>query len=469
MGNPVFGNDTRVRRPIFTFAEKCPSFKKPPICNAQLDPSNRVATFGGFGRGQLPAQPDIAGMGVIATFAILTVFAFVISLALISMNIGDLFWPRYIQGLRNGVKQIISRGAAPAPAVPANPFGTHGFRRNSSVRAVILAIIDLQMVLTVAYGYNFALDGVCSASVYHYYIFVNVVLMSCSSSILAILVLPNYWKTPMSALFRLAATTAVFFFALDLIIKQQEGVNHLPEKWPDSDSQDSLSLLPVMCFLDTNFTVTVNNTIANIGNSVVALQLSDTEPLQLEFYFFVILAGCFGFGALGQTIFWCLRRREDKGSRHGRFRPIKKVLSFLWLASWGSSFAVTCWCLAYVVHVRNWVNDSGWLKLNLDTNTNPGSEIVGLSQLLPLWALALILVALLDHLWVVGSSEAAVAAAATPQPQPGSPPRKPLKMRGAGSGVKKPKVRPSMGQAGPPRRPKNLQNREPRLPFQPNR
>ncbi|KAF8850739.1 hypothetical protein BDZ45DRAFT_808886 [Acephala macrosclerotiorum] len=439
MSNPIFSNTTRVRRSILTFAEQCPSFKKPPICDAQLDSSNQVATFGGFGRGQLPAQPDIAGEGVIASFAILTVFVFIISLALVVLNISDLFYPRYIRGLRNGVKRITSRGAV--LAAPANHYGGHGFRRNSSVRAVILAIIDLQMVLTVTYGYNFAFDGVCAASVYHYYVFVNV--------------------TPMSAFFRLAATAAVFFFALQLIIKQQLGLNHLPEKWPNSDSQDSLLLLPAMCFLDTNFNVTVNNATVSVGSSIVALQLSDTKPLQFEFYFFAILAGCFAFGFLGQIIFLCLRRREDKGGRHGRFRFIKKVFSFLWLVSWGVSFAVTCWCLTYVVGVKEWVKDSGWLKPNLDTGTNPESEIVGLSQLLPLWALVLILVALLDHLWVVGSSKAAAAT----RPRPGSPPKKPLKTRGAGLGVGKPKAQPFMGQGGPPRRPQNLQNREPRLPF----
>ncbi len=127
------------------------------------------------------------------------------------------------------------------------------------------------MVFTVAYGLNFASDGVCSASVYHYYVFVNVVLMSCASSILAIIVLPNYWKTPMSAVVRLAATAAVFFFALQLVIKQQQGLNHLPEKYPDNNSQDSFLLLPAMCFLDTSFDVTVNMEIPKSWEAVTGL------------------------------------------------------------------------------------------------------------------------------------------------------------------------------------------------------
>ncbi|KAE8447098.1 hypothetical protein EG329_011082 [Mollisiaceae sp. DMI_Dod_QoI] len=435
MSDPAASDVPVVRRSIFTFAEKCPSFANKPNCDVQLNSSNQVVTFGGFEKGQLPAQPDIAGEGVIAGFAILTIFIFVISLFLIFLNIVDLFHPRYIQSIRNRVA---------ARTAPGN-----GFRRHASVRAVILAIIDLQMVFTVAYGLNFASDGVCSASVYHYYVFVNVVLMSCASSILAIIVLPNYWKTPMSAVVRLAATAAVFFFALQLVIKQQQGLNHLPEKYPDNNSQDSFLLLPAMCFLDTSFDVTVNNVKvnnaavnagSNAGSNVAALRLSDNAPLQFEFYFFVILSGCFTFGFLGQAIFCCVRRREDKGTRNGRSRFFKKIFSFLWLVSWVLSFAVAIWCLVYVVRVRNWVGDSDWIKPGLDTK-NPESEIVGLAQLLSLWALVLILVAVLDHLWVIGSSQAAIA----PQPRLSPSSKKPLKMRGKGSGGKRFKSRPFMG------------------------
>lgn len=122
---------------------------------------------------------------------------------MILLNIGDLFTPAHIRAARARARfrirdlfRPISLDKPQVAATPKAPIphldGGRGFRRHPSFRAIVLAVIDVQLIALVAYGWHFHWTGICQATTYHFYVYVNMALMGLANTVLAALVLPNY-------------------------------------------------------------------------------------------------------------------------------------------------------------------------------------------------------------------------------------------------------------------------------------
>jgi len=274
--------------------------------------------------------------------------------------------------------------------------GDSDFRGSGLMKALVLATVDVQLILLVAYGWNFSEFGICTMSAYHYNVFINVVLIACSSFILAALVLPSYWKNPIAAGLRVIATMVVFFFAFTLMIRQHNAFDRIPERLPPPSRNNSLLLLPATCFLDPILSVT--NTITSAqGNAII----SERNSLTVEFWFFVVLSALFVLGIFGQGVFLCLRRRSETSRRSGKHGFANKSLALIWIVIWVAVVIIFSCSFNYVLRVRQWVDKSGWREIDPLTGKNPESEVVGLGQLLPVWALVLIIFAFFTQLYVI--------------------------------------------------------------------
>lgn len=181
-------------------------------------------------------------------------------------------------------------------------------------RSLFLATSDSQTFLALAYGISFWLAGKCTMSAYHYAIATDIVLLTCSNFNASTFMIRDYWRAPVTTIFRYGAITVIYFFLGLMLNLQRKRLNN-PEWRPPLSRNNSIILLPASCFLDPDFRVFNKMSEArldNIGRPMAWF----TMP---EFGLYIPTTTIFAIGFL-ENLFQCLccRGRENKPEKPNR-------------------------------------------------------------------------------------------------------------------------------------------------------
>ena len=267
-------------------------------------------------------------------------------------------------------------------------------RLRAFVRTIILGISDSQTILAIAFGFNFAAMSKCSLTSYHYGVALDTILITCSSMVLSVAMVRDYWESPLAALIRWLMMTFVFV-CLGVTLVYEEQWSHSPE-WPPGHQQtDSLVLLPVACLLEGDLFSQLNASLSPEQASYLHIgQLSN--PGQ-EFLMYIFLAGAYGLAHLAHIVRSVVHRPKDgklPWLKEGSPRAIATVIYWLFVLITPTAISFLCW--VDISQARTWASNSGWLNGDGPNNTNPEERLFDIGQFLPL---------LTAGLWVITLAE----------------------------------------------------------------
>jgi hypothetical protein len=275
------------------------------------------------------------------------------------------------------------------------------------VRTIALAVSDSQSLLALAYSVNFKpfmpfTPEVCTMTVYHYTIAINYILMSLSAAVMSVLMVQNYWKTPIASVLRTCAHATVFIFMF-MIMSNQLARPTFPEWEPTFHRKDSAILLPAACFFDPDLDETLKKTfdgfnatqLNEVGTPYAPRQYSNEfSLLVINLMLYILALSRYAAPRAYQVCQYYINDNFDFGNREfGLYKNISFILF------WVVSTIATCVSLIVLARhiwvLRAWADQSGWLQL-LPNGTNPESNMSGLAQIAPILALGCIAIAVAD-------------------------------------------------------------------------
>lgn len=88
----------------------------------------------------------------------------------------------------------------------------------------------------------------CSISAYHYDVVANMLLITCSTHLVAVTVARNYWDNPLPSLVRIAVTAVLYIVTGVLLSNQGTESKSFPTVVPPGSEKYSDLFLPAACF-----------------------------------------------------------------------------------------------------------------------------------------------------------------------------------------------------------------------------
>ncbi|KAI0397196.1 hypothetical protein F5Y17DRAFT_13600 [Xylariaceae sp. FL0594] len=186
-------------------------------------------SIGGYRKGEFPADPDIAGVGRLGVFIAVTSFA-------LTACIVSVLWQ-----MAKTIKWKKPRKEDDKRRVSFTDI----------LETLVMACSDQQLFTGAAYALTLRYLRGCTVSAYHYNIIANMLLLTCATHLMSVIIVRNYWKYPWLSIVRILAITGVFTVTGLLFTNQNAAGKHFPTGIPDADQSDSLIFLPAACFQDS--------------------------------------------------------------------------------------------------------------------------------------------------------------------------------------------------------------------------
>ncbi|KAI1134295.1 hypothetical protein F5Y05DRAFT_237420 [Hypoxylon sp. FL0543] len=346
--------------------------------------------IGNYTKGQFPADPDIAGIGILGVFVAVTSFA-------IAAGLLSLFWQL---AKTWGWKTTYNEKQKAE-------------RRNRTslsdiLETIILACSDQQVFTGAAYALTLQFGKGCSISAYHYNIVANMMLLTCATHLISVTIVRNYWKFPWLALLRIACITFVFI-ATGLLMTNQNANSGMPFPTgvPDANVTDSSLFLPAVCFQTGGPTAlnTFKETTSTASTFFKDNLAQSTPRNKIQGWNLYIMTLLFyGAAIIAESIRFFRRGRSRPGLRAhvaNQFRrccrlgtPVRKIVQnvFLFYLAFGVGLSLVVIIIStkYIFDLRRWVDKSGWIGLD-DNDENPENDATSFGQLVPIFSSALIL------------------------------------------------------------------------------
>ncbi|KAH6651354.1 hypothetical protein F5144DRAFT_589589 [Chaetomium tenue] len=352
-----------------------------PNCSIVLSEDNTTAvSLGGIEMGQFPGDPDIAGAGVLGAFLCVTVASLLLSIA------SSAWWSA------KNIFGVVNRLTREEKAIKNWQISIAGI-----VEALVITCSDQQVFTGGAYVITLRYAKACSISAYHYNIVANILLVTCATHLMAVTVARHYWQHPYVGVLRITVTTLVFVITGVLLSNQGSGSLGFPTEIPSYTDQYSPMLLPAACFQTGDYTFDQEIKKAVKAGSATAFftgQIHGWTNYLIMFLFYLIAVGV----SLGRVI----RRGMGRNGRRKKFvAGLKKMFPFLFVIKrffyviFGlyllAGIALCGWTIAnaavYVLHLRSWVDKSGWMQLS--NNGNPENDPSTFGQLVPVLLMSL--------------------------------------------------------------------------------
>ncbi|KAF4635912.1 hypothetical protein G7Y89_g2182 [Cudoniella acicularis] len=354
-------------------------------CTVQFDSSNEFQSIGNISKGNLTAEPGIAGMGV----WIGTAYTLLVILAVFGVVAFE-YAPRWVFGR---ILKQNSRGhmyvTRPIWAFSDPQDNESKFRQ--AIRSLVLGIADTQMVLVIAQTLNFVTLGKCSLSAYHFRAAIDAMLISFSCVVLSVAAVRSYWRSKPTAILRLIFSIGIYI-CISIVI--YSGTSYATDWPPPTSTNDSLIVFPVACLLENDLFAEVQSRLDKQPNAMRGS--IDSLAFPVEIVFLDILGPAFAFAHLASIV------RRGYG-RHGEGNNVVTIWINKWhgiLAAVYWSFvtipptAIAIWCWVKIGQARYWVSNSGW-----QGNPNPEDSIWDTGQLVPLLSFILFLVSVSNTVW----------------------------------------------------------------------
>ncbi|KAI1811890.1 hypothetical protein GGS20DRAFT_578745 [Poronia punctata] len=343
-------------------------------------------SIGGYTKGEFPADPDIAGIGILGVFIAVTSFA-------LAASATTVFW----------------QAAKTFKWTSRDPKAVEDKRRVSFtdiVETLVMTCSDQQLFTGAAYALTLRYLRGCTVSVYHYNIIANMLLLTCATHLMSVTIVRNYWKYPWLAIVRILSVTGVFIVTGLLFTNQNAAGMHFPTGVPDADQSNSLIFLPAACFQSDKNTATetFQDSVKDPNAFFVkTLQYSTPDNKIQGWNVYVLTLLYYGAALIAEGIRFVRRGRTRPGWRAnlaksaGRYCGLgtmqRRVVSLVFLLyliiGVGISGAVVVISGSYIFDLRRWVDKSGWIRE--DNNQNPENDPTSFGQLVPILTSGLIL------------------------------------------------------------------------------
>lgn len=254
------------------------------------------------------------------------------------------------------------------------------------LHTLIISTADAQILTSMAYGINFAEEGKCTLSAYHYSVGVHYVLSSLAIATLSMVMVRDYWKTPVSAALRIAATLLVFI-VLGRMLTYQYLRKVAPEymyTYRANASDGSALFLPIACFLEPDL-----NPFVNLTRTEKATVGGQSNPKTTpEYYLYSFLCICYSLAVIAQFVRWMKSRRQRSKTVQPRARDC--IITY-WLFGLIVPTFVYGWSWGHNYIIRTWVYSSGWMGAG-----NEEQDVNGLGQVIALALLAGVVIQVMD-------------------------------------------------------------------------
>ncbi|KAI9647249.1 hypothetical protein NHQ30_003632 [Ciborinia camelliae] len=341
----------------------------------------------GITRGKFESNPDIAGVGVLAAFFIISSLALVASIFYLYKQaeaIKDGQLPRVrclMQNLPVDGSNEISR-----PAEKISSF--------SRMENIILSCSDQQIFTSGAYAITLRWAQCCSISAYHYNIVGNMMLIGCATHLLSMIVVSEYWKIKSVAIIRIILVGILY--ALTGIILTNQNVGSGPNTWPsgvpNQNESSSTMILPAACFLskDSLFMDSLNRTFATTKSFEIAVVDSTPGNHIVGWNLWILMLLFYILSFLVDFIRTCCNRYRSAVTRYRVrwFGP--RASKFICWIFWGYQVLGTILCgsalvnsFKYILKLRGWMDASGWIEPDIG-GKNPENDPTSFGQMVPL-------------------------------------------------------------------------------------
>ncbi|KAI1802717.1 hypothetical protein F4811DRAFT_554557 [Daldinia bambusicola] len=366
------------------------------IYNVTLDCSIRNTTvdgapstmIGGYTKGQLPGDPDIAGIGILGVFVAVTTFA-------ISAGIVSIIWQlakTFRWKTTYSEKQKVET--------------RHGTSFSDILESLVLACSDQQVFTGGAYALTLRYWKGCTISAYHYNIVANMMLLTCATHLVSVTIVRNYWKFPFLALLRVIIITSVFTVTGLLMTNQNSNaIMAFPTSIPDATETQSFLFLPAACFqAGENTALETFNEVTSSARTFFKDNLARSTPRnKVQGWNLYIITMLFYGAAIIAEVVRFIRRGKTKpgwrshvGSQFRKCRGLgtlaRRLMQYIYsgylVLGWILSCAVAIISTRYIFQLREWVDRSGWVSLV--NNQNPENDAKSFSQLVPILSSVLI-------------------------------------------------------------------------------
>ncbi|KAK4224017.1 hypothetical protein QBC38DRAFT_33918 [Podospora fimiseda] len=316
-------------------------------------------TYGNVSKGSFQGDPDIAGIGVLGAFFAITCISLILAI------LSAVWWcSKNIFHLKTGESNSETKAYQ---------------KRNASYSAILETLIvtcsDQQVFTGGAYAIALRYAKACSVSAYHYNIVSNILLVTCATHLMAMVISRHYWEHKWVAALRMIVITLVYGITGILLSNRGSEEMGFPTKIPDynEDQKGDIMFLPAACFQSGKFMlgeVLQKTWNARSAKDFFTGQVHGWTNFLVMFLFYA-LALLISLGRL-------VRRGMDHEGRRKRFifwfkRRFKFLFSIrrffyiffgLYLAA---GIGVSCWTVViaalHVFKLRDWVHKSGWMEL----------------------------------------------------------------------------------------------------------
>ncbi|CCF33512.1 hypothetical protein CH063_00986 [Colletotrichum higginsianum] len=349
-------------------------------------------SIGGYSRGQVPPEPDIAGIGIVAVFIAVTSFA-------VLMGVFDALWIL--------LKKCRSRRSKDRSRKRKQLW--NNFSRSEFFQAITISCSDQQVFTGGAYVVTLQFWKGCFITAYHYNIIANMLLLTCATHLMSVVISRNYWKSPLVAIVRVILITSVFILTGFVLSSQK---SNFPMKVPEDGDPDVALLLRAACYQDERGMEMLRNKLVD--------SFKDPEAAKQAFVFsnpgnfihgwnlYLAILVWYAVTILAEFGRWFYRARERRKqkklqvmeTRGKLLRGLEDRTSFLGkIFYWIYGFyvmggLVICGitvvvCAIQIMKLRKWAKRSTWLKVDTGGQSEE-DDATSFGQLVPIILVGLV-------------------------------------------------------------------------------
>ncbi|KAK3401693.1 hypothetical protein B0T20DRAFT_450676 [Sordaria brevicollis] len=368
----------------YTSVEQCLEHYGVTInCSVVYAPDNQtVISVGGNRPGEFNPDPDIAGIGILGAFVVITGFALLIAFLHVLWHYAKLI-------------KLKKRLTAEEKENKRWQLSIGGF-----FEMLIISCSDQQIFTGAAYAITMRFAKACSISAYHYNVISNMLLLTCATHLLTLLVSKHYWEHPWVAGIRTVAT-ALLYLATGILLSTQAAPGSelaFPTQVPKDDEKWSTLLLPAACFQGSaaQFGSTLQQSFQGAGLFKVGDRITGWTPFVILVLYYVLA----NIVTIGRVV----RAGRENGGRREKFckwlvdiigqkklKWVNRIGGQIYGVYLLAGLAIAGYTMAssseYIAMLRRWVDRSGWIQLFDGTNSENDPKSFG--QLVPLLMMTL--------------------------------------------------------------------------------
>ncbi|KAK4214899.1 hypothetical protein QBC37DRAFT_460398 [Rhypophila decipiens] len=340
--------------------------------------------IGGYLKGSLPPDPDIAGIGVVTSFIAATVIALCLSAFSLFLLIQN---RRYLVRLDKLGENL--RFAEKL----------HKFRGSELCEELVLGISGTQIFTGAAYAVALRYFKGCSTTAYHYDVVAMMMILTCTTHLMSVTIVRNYWKYKTLSLLRILTCLGVFTVTGILLANQNNDFEYdrkFPAVVPDNKNYSSI-LLPAACFQEGNSLLlnTLHHSLSDQSNDAFLSSKPSNKSKPT--------------GKRARFVSWLhlstmakreSRQQHQKRTKRSKPTPVQKqgssrwpspgnILFYLFCSYLFANIAVGVWTVWTAAHqigeLRMWARGSGWLIKSGQGAESAQDDMTSFGQLVPIF------------------------------------------------------------------------------------